>query len=83
VPQGILLVRQNSDPLMRDPNLPNLSAGMGVAVLLANQTLQNITYAQAAAEELEFLLCDVPRAWNGAISHRVSEAQLVGQISSR
>jgi hypothetical protein len=50
---------------------------MGVAVLLANQTLQNNTYAQAAAEQLEFLLDYVPRAWNGAISHRVSEAQLV------
>ena len=51
--------------------------GMGVAVLLANQTLANATYAEAAAHELDFLLNYVPRAPNGAISHRISEAQLV------
>jgi hypothetical protein len=50
---------------------------MGVAVLLANQTLQNATYAQAAADEVYFQLNVVPRAYNGAISHRVAEAQLV------
>jgi hypothetical protein len=55
---------------------------MGVAVLLANQTLHNITYAHAAAQELEFLLDYVPRAWNGAISHRVAEAQLVCRTPS-
>jgi hypothetical protein len=53
---------------------------MGVAVLLANQTLHNATYAEAAAQQLDFLLNYVPRAPNGAISHRVSEAQLVGLL---
>jgi hypothetical protein len=56
---------------------------MGVAVLLANQTLHDVTYAHAAAQELHFLLNHVPRAYNGAISHRVAEAQLVCRASLR
>lgn len=54
---------------------------MGVAVLLANQTLNNATYAEAAAEQLEYLLEVAPRASNGAISHRASEVQLVCNLS--
>jgi rhamnogalacturonyl hydrolase YesR len=56
---------------------------MGVAVLLANQTLQNGTYAQAAADEAHFQINMAPRAYNGAISHRVSEVQLVSQLRPR
>lgn len=55
---------------------------MGVAVLLANRTLHNATYAQAAAEQLYYLLSVAPRAPNGAISHRASEVQLVRNLSS-
>ncbi|PVG04136.1 Six-hairpin glycosidase [Serendipita vermifera] len=67
-PPGILALME--DGAAGDP------ASMGVAVLLANQTLHNSTYAEAAAQQLDFLLNYVPRAPNGAISHRVSEAQL-------
>lgn len=62
-------------PLMTDGAAGD-PASMGVAVLLANQTLHNATYAEAAGQQLDFLLNYVPRAPNGAISHRVSEAQL-------
>jgi len=51
-------------------------ASMGVAVLLANQTLKNATYAKAAFEQLYYLLDVAPRAPNGAISHRASQVQL-------
>lgn len=51
--------------------------GMGVAVLLAGQTLNDDSYAQAAAQQLGFLLNVAPRAPNGAISHRMEQAQLV------
>lgn len=63
--------------------LPDGSAGdppsIGVAVLLADWTNQDdgkLDYAGAAKDQLDFLLNDVPRASDGAISHRVSELQL-------
>lgn len=56
-------------------------ASLGVAVILGNLTnadtgITNLTYAQAAEQELEFLLTKVPRASNGAISHRNNEVSL-------
>lgn len=54
-------------------------ASVGVAALLANYTGQkNDSYdpLAAAQSQLQFLLEKVPRAENGAISHRVSEVQL-------
>ncbi|KAG8820660.1 hypothetical protein FRC17_010080 [Serendipita sp. 399] len=62
-------------PLMEDGAAGD-PASVGVAVLLANQTFANASYALAAKQELQFLTEIVPRAPNGAISHRVSEAQL-------
>ncbi|KAG8758222.1 hypothetical protein FRC14_000469, partial [Serendipita sp. 396] len=62
-------------PLMEDGAAGD-PASVGVAVLLANQTFANASYALAASQEIQFLLEVVPRAPNGAISHRVSEAQL-------
>ncbi|PPQ94912.1 hypothetical protein CVT25_004397 [Psilocybe cyanescens] len=63
--------------------LPDGSAGdpasIGVAVLLAEWTNQDngkLDYAGAAKDQLDFLLNDVPRTSDGAISHRVSEVQL-------
>lgn len=63
--------------------LPDGSAGdpasIGVAVLLADWTGQDngsLDYAGAAKDQLNYLLNDVPRTSDGAISHRVSEVQL-------
>lgn len=53
--------------------------GLGMAVILRNWTLpdkENTDYAVAADEQLEFLLDDVPRTTEGAISQRDSEIQL-------
>lgn len=62
-------------PIMDGDGASGDPASMGVAVLLANSTLQDPTYFRAAADQLDFLLNDVPRAPNGAISHRESEVQ--------
>ncbi|GBE85574.1 hypothetical protein SCP_0800910 [Sparassis crispa] len=55
-------------------------ASIGVAVLLANLTGQQaedgLDYAGAARDQLAYLLQDVPRTGDGAISHRVEEVQL-------
>lgn len=53
--------------------------GIGVAVLLANwtRTDPSVTeYSTAASNQLRYLLEDAPRTADGAISHRVEEAQL-------
>ncbi|TFK43267.1 Six-hairpin glycosidase-like protein [Crucibulum laeve] len=54
-------------------------ASIGVSVLLANWTrpdLTNTAYAQAAGDQLKYLLGSTPRSDAGAISHRASEVQL-------
>ena len=52
-------------------------ASIGVSVILANWTGQDDQdYAGAARDQLDFLLNHVPKTDDGAISHRVSEAQL-------
>ncbi|CCO33654.1 hypothetical protein BN14_07739 [Rhizoctonia solani AG-1 IB] len=52
-------------------------ASNGVGVLIANWTgASGANYAQAAADQLTYLLTVTPRAPNGAISHRADEAQL-------
>ncbi|KAF8974688.1 Six-hairpin glycosidase-like protein [Flammula alnicola] len=54
-------------------------ASIGVAVLLANWTRTNLSnhdYANAASGQLTYLLDDVPRSAEGAISHRADEVQL-------
>ncbi|KAF8808899.1 Six-hairpin glycosidase [Phlegmacium glaucopus] len=54
-------------------------ASIGMCVLLANWTNQDagqIDYAGAARDQLNFLLQDVPRTSDGAISHRISQVQL-------
>ncbi|KDQ64943.1 hypothetical protein JAAARDRAFT_28605 [Jaapia argillacea MUCL 33604] len=54
-------------------------ASLGVAVLLANWTrtnLSDLSYASAATDELTFLLNDVPRTNDGAISHQTDQVQL-------
>ncbi|KAH8986289.1 Six-hairpin glycosidase-like protein [Lactarius akahatsu] len=63
----------NGDGAIGDP------ASIGVSVLLRSWTLQdpgNTTFADAAAGQLDYLLNVAPRAPNGAISHRDSQAQL-------
>ncbi|KAF9045966.1 Six-hairpin glycosidase [Hymenopellis radicata] len=54
-------------------------ASLGVAVLLANWTRTNLSdnsYADAAGEQLDYLLNVAPRTDTGAISHRSDETQL-------
>ncbi|PPQ95428.1 hypothetical protein CVT26_008449 [Gymnopilus dilepis] len=54
-------------------------ASIGVCVLIANWTGQDagqVDYAGAATDQLNYLLQDVPRTSDGAISHRVSQVQL-------
>jgi len=63
-------------PIMDGDGAVGDPASMGIAVLMANQTLKNATYAKAAAEQLDYLLNVAPRAPNGAISHRASQVQL-------
>ncbi|KAI0253057.1 Six-hairpin glycosidase [Lactifluus subvellereus] len=63
----------NGDGAVGDP------ASIGVSVLLRNWTLpdhNDTCFAKAASEQLEYLLHAAPRAPNGAISHRESQAQL-------
>ncbi|RSH86461.1 uncharacterized protein EHS24_004717 [Apiotrichum porosum] len=67
-------------PLLKDDAAGD-PASLGVAVLLANATTGDATYngetyGAAAEAQLNFLLYDVPRTAQGAISHRVNEAQL-------
>ncbi|KAI6111803.1 Six-hairpin glycosidase-like protein [Pisolithus croceorrhizus] len=55
-------------------------ASIGVAVLLANWTGQStadgLDYAGAAQDQLEFLLSNVSRTHDGAISQRIEQVQL-------
>jgi len=58
-------------------------ASMGVAVLIANATLgsdaspgSRSNYAQAAADQLSYLLNVAPKSPDGAISHRADQVQL-------
>ncbi|KAI5895280.1 glycoside hydrolase family 105 protein [Schizophyllum commune H4-8] len=65
-----------AQPLMQDGSAGD-PASVGVSVILANWTGQDDQdYAGAARDQLDFLLYHVPRTDDGAISHRVSEAQL-------
>lgn len=73
----------NNNTVGPQPFMPDGSAGdpasIGMCVLLANWTKQDagqIDYAGAAKDQLDFLLQEVPRTSDGAISHRVSELQL-------
>ena len=53
--------------------------GLGVAVLLANWTrtdLSDSRFANAAEDQLNYLLNVAPQTSDGAISHRTSEVQL-------
>ncbi|CAA7268314.1 unnamed protein product [Cyclocybe aegerita] len=49
-------------------------ASMGVGALMVGKT--NATFAKAADDTIKGLLEDVPRYWNGAISHRANTAEL-------
>ncbi|KAF9018281.1 Six-hairpin glycosidase [Hymenopellis radicata] len=65
-----------SQPLMNDGSAAD-PASNGVSVLLANWTGQgNLDYAGAAQDQLDYLLNNVSRSSDGAISHRVSQVQL-------
>lgn len=62
------------------------SRSLGVAVILGNLTgadtgISGLSFQQAADQEIAFLLNSVPRAPNGAISHRVSEVGFHGSAS--
>nr|WVH01936.1 glycosyl hydrolase family protein [Naematelia aurantialba] len=63
-----------SDGAASDP------ASLGVAILLANWSTDNalwnnVGYGDAATAELNYLLYDVPRSSEGAISHRADQVQ--------
>ncbi|KAK7050887.1 hypothetical protein VNI00_004999 [Paramarasmius palmivorus] len=63
-------------PFMQDGSAAD-PASIGVAVLLANWTRQGGNdYAGAAKDQLDFLYQSVPRASDGALSHRVDSVQL-------
>lgn len=70
---------QGPQPLIQDGSAAD-PASVGFAVLLANWTGRSssdeLDYAGAAQDQLDFLLNQVPRTDDGAISHRVSEVQL-------
>jgi hypothetical protein len=51
-------------------------ASTGIGILIANWTGQSGDYANAAENQIDYLLNKAPRAPNGAISHRADEAQL-------
>lgn len=58
-------------------------AALGVSVLLANasaavgtQEVKNVGWGEAAESELRYLLQEVPRNSQGAISHRADQPQL-------
>ncbi|KAF9076520.1 Six-hairpin glycosidase-like protein [Rhodocollybia butyracea] len=51
-------------------------ASIGVAVLLANWTSSNVSFATAASDQLDYLLNVAPRADSGAISQRTDQVQL-------
>ncbi|WVO19538.1 uncharacterized protein IAS62_000826 [Cryptococcus decagattii] len=56
-------------------------ASLGVTILLANASTGNaqvngVSYGDAAREELNYLLYDVPKTSAGAISHRADQVQL-------
>ncbi|KAF8734265.1 hypothetical protein AX14_003490 [Amanita brunnescens Koide BX004] len=66
-------------PLIQGDGSAGDPASIGFAVLLANWTGQDngqIDYEGAANDQLSYLLLDVPKTSDGAISHRVSEVQL-------
>ena len=53
--------------------------GLGVAVLLANWTRTNLSdtrLADAAKDQLDYLLNVAPQTPDGAISHRADQVQL-------
>lgn len=70
---------QGPQPFMKDGAAGD-PASIGVAVLLANWTGRSsedgVDYAGAAKDQLDYLLTQVPRTSDGAISHRVSAVQL-------
>lgn len=58
----------NGDGAVGDP------ASLGVSAVLLGMTEKK--YLSAAKEEVEYILGEAPRWWNGAISHRVQYAEL-------
>jgi len=66
-------------PLIQDSAAGD-PCSMGVSVLLANWTgrssVDGVDYGGAAADQLEFILTDVPKTSDGAISHRTEQVQL-------
>lgn len=70
----------NTQALMTDDAAGD-PASNGIAVILAGMTWgQDRRFPADAEDQLSHLLCEVPRAPNGAISHRESEAQLWGDF---
>lgn len=66
----------NELPLMEDGSAAD-PASNGVGVLIANWTgASGGNYAQAATDQLTFLLSVAPKTSSGAISHRADETQL-------
>lgn len=66
-------------PLIKDASTGD-PASIGVAVLLANWTrlweVDGLDYAGAARDQLHFLLQNVSRTSDGALSHRLNQLQL-------
>lgn len=65
---GVFALVGNNTGAAGDP------ASMGVGAVLLGKT--NASFANAANETVQGLLNDVPRFWNGAISHRIEVAEL-------
>ncbi|KZW02485.1 glycoside hydrolase family 105 protein [Exidia glandulosa HHB12029] len=84
--QDVLSIAQNAVSKLNKDNTPRpLDAGaggdppsMGIAVLLANASggANATDYAQAAQNQLAFVLDKLPRSSDGAISHRAEQVQL-------
>lgn len=77
--------QENNGVVGPQPLLANSAAGdppsIGFAVVLANLTghtpgADNVSYATAAKDQLDYVLNNVPRTSDGAISHRDEQVQL-------
>lgn len=79
IAKSTVQARKAGGALVSDDTSVADPASIGVAVLLANLTVGSDTttnYAQAASDQLNYLLHTAPRAPDGAISHRTDSVQL-------
>lgn len=67
-------VTLNSDMLTPDPHSNSDPAALGVAAVMLGKTIS--AYSTSVENQANTLLCNNPRAPNGAISHRSKSIEL-------